>query len=59
MKNSSRSAFEHSSTSRIAHRMFQSRFDAGKTPYHRYERRKVREYLRQGGDPSNDYWAWR
>ena len=47
MKTSERLVFENECTSRSTRRVIQKRPDAEKPPAHRYERRKVREYLRQ------------
>jgi hypothetical protein len=46
MKQSEWSVFENGAA-RLARRVIQSRFDTQKPPAHRYQRRKVREYLRQ------------
>ena len=41
--------FDNNASARSAHRVLQSRVDRPKTGAHRYERRKVRESLRNGG----------
>jgi hypothetical protein len=41
-------------SSQAAHKVIQQRGHSGKAANHRYERRKVRELLRQGGHESNN-----
>ena len=40
---------DNNASARSAHRVLQSRVDRAKTGAHRYERRKVREFLRNAG----------
>jgi hypothetical protein len=45
-------------SSRAAHRAFQSHTHGTKSEGHRYERRKVREYLRHSDVGAEDFLNW-
>ena len=49
MKNQTSSLLETGAGSRCAHRSVQGRFESEKPQTHRYERRKVRQFLRHAG----------
>jgi hypothetical protein len=54
MKINTNNTFVNNTTSRLTHRVYQDRFFMQKTTSHRYERRKVREYLRQADSAAGD-----